>query len=210
MQILYELESHENSGLTWARNPRNSSGVWTIASTHRQGMPSNWICWRARQDVSAVPLQQKVRGKLVNHGRLERGSRTFHMWWRQLVYKWFQDRNNVADRLAMLTIRQNSTGLEPVIGISNMSVTEDISKWLAEEHQKEWHKATACKQAKTPVWEHLNPKRAADMRRLSRTEVETLAEVSNDSFSSRLKKLLAVNDILFHKCRLSIYRKKDP
>ena len=63
------------------------------------------------------------------------------------------------------------------IGISSRSVTEDIKKWLAEEHEEEWYKATACKQAKTLIGEHLIPKRAADMRRLSRTEVKTLTEV---------------------------------
>ena len=43
--------------------------------------------------------------------------------------------------------------------------------------QEEWCKATACNQAKTLMGEHLNPKRAADLRRLSRTEVKTLTEV---------------------------------
>ena len=35
---------------------------------------------------------------------------------------------------------------------------------------------TACKQAKTLMGEHLNSKRTADMRRLSRTAVKTLRE----------------------------------
>ena len=85
--------------------------------------------------------------------------------------------NETADRLANLASKQNPTGLEPVIGVSNRLVTEDINKWLAEKHQEEWHKATACKQAKTLMGEHLNPKRAADIRRLSRTEVKTITEV---------------------------------
>ena len=66
--------------------------------------------------------------------------------------------NETADRLAKLAklaTKQNPTGLEPVIGISNRSVTEDIKKWLAEKHQEEWYKATAC----------------------SRTELKTLTEV---------------------------------
>ena len=71
--------------------------------------------------------------------------------------------NEIADRLAKLAARENLTGLEPVIGISNRSVTENISKWLAEEHQKEWHKAMVCRQVKTLMGEHLNCKRAADM-----------------------------------------------
>ena len=54
--------------------------------------------------------------------------------------------NEIAAGLAKLTTRQNRTGLEPVIGTSNRSVTEDISKWLAEEHQKEWYKATVASQ----------------------------------------------------------------
>ena len=66
---------------------------------------------------------------------------------------------------------------QPVMGISNRSDTEDIKRWLAKEHQEEWCKATACKQAKTLMGEHLNPKRAVDLRRLSRTEVKTLIEV---------------------------------
>ena len=85
--------------------------------------------------------------------------------------------NETADRLAKLATKKNPTCLEPVIGVSNRSVTEDINKWLAEKHQEEWYKATACKQAKTLMGEHLNPKRAADMRRLSRTEMKTLTEV---------------------------------
>ena len=48
-----------------------------------------------------------------------------------------------ADRLTKLVTKQNPTGLEPVIGISNKSITEDIKKWLAEKHQEEWCKATA-------------------------------------------------------------------
>ena len=52
--------------------------------------------------------------------------------------------NETADRLAKLATKQNPTGLEPVIGISNRSVTEDFNKWLAEKHQEEWCKATAC------------------------------------------------------------------
>ena len=82
--------------------------------------------------------------------------------------------NETADRLAKLATKQNPTGLESAIGISNRSVTEDIKKWLAEKHQEEWYKATACKQAKTLMGEHLNPKRAADLRRLSRSEVNVL------------------------------------
>ena len=85
--------------------------------------------------------------------------------------------NETADRLAKLATKQNPTGLESVIGISNRSVRQDINRWLAEKHQEEWCKATACKQAKTLMGEHLNPKRAADLRRLSRTEVKTLTEV---------------------------------
>ena len=85
--------------------------------------------------------------------------------------------NETADRLAKLAAKQNPTGLELVIGISNRSVTEDIKKWLAEKHQEEWYKATAFKQPKTLMGEHLNPKRAADLRRLSRNEVMTLTEV---------------------------------
>ena len=46
--------------------------------------------------------------------------------------------NETADRLAKLATKQNPTVLEPVIGISNSSVTEDIKKWLAEKHQEEW------------------------------------------------------------------------
>ena len=49
--------------------------------------------------------------------------------------------NEIADILAKLSTRQNPTGPVPVIGISNRSVTEDISKRLAKEHQKEWFKA---------------------------------------------------------------------
>ena len=64
-----------------------------------------------------------------------------------------------------------------MIGISIRSVTEEINKWLAEEHQEEWYKATACKQAKSLMGEHLNSKRAADIRRLSRIEVKTITEV---------------------------------
>ena len=85
--------------------------------------------------------------------------------------------NETADRLAKLASKQNFTGRERVIGVSNRLVTEDINKWLAEKHQKEWYKATACKQAKTLMGEHLNPKRAADIRSLSRTEVMTITEV---------------------------------
>ena len=85
--------------------------------------------------------------------------------------------NETVDRLAKLVTKQNPTGLEPVIGISNRSVTEEIKKCLAEKHQEEWYKATACKQAKTLLGEHLNPKRAADLRRLSRAEVKTSTEV---------------------------------
>ena len=86
--------------------------------------------------------------------------------------------NETADRLAKLaTKKQNPSGLEPVIGISNRSVTVDINKWLTEKHQEEWYKATACKQAKALMGEYLNPKRAADLRRLSRTEVKTITEV---------------------------------
>ena len=44
--------------------------------------------------------------------------------------------NETADRLAKLATKQNPTGLEPVIGTSNRSVTEDINKCLAEGHQK--------------------------------------------------------------------------
>ena len=78
---------------------------------------------------------------------------------------------------AKIATKQNPTGLEPVIGISDRSVTEDIKKWLGEKHQEEWNKTTTCKQSKTLMGEHLNPKRAADLRRLSRTEVKTLTEV---------------------------------
>ena len=67
--------------------------------------------------------------------------------------------NERADRLAKLGTKQNLTGLEPVIGISNRSVTEDINKWLAEKHQEEWYKATACKEAKTLMGGHLHPKK---------------------------------------------------
>ena len=49
--------------------------------------------------------------------------------------------DEIADRLAKLAARQNRTGLEPVIGISNSLVTEDNNEWLVEEHQKDWHKA---------------------------------------------------------------------
>ena len=45
--------------------------------------------------------------------------------------------NETVDKIAKLATRQNPTGLEPVIGIPNRSATEDISKWLVEEHQKE-------------------------------------------------------------------------
>ena len=45
--------------------------------------------------------------------------------------------NETADRLAKLAEKQNPTGLEPVIGISNRSITEDIKKWLPEKHQEE-------------------------------------------------------------------------
>ena len=51
--------------------------------------------------------------------------------------------NETADRLAKLAKKQNPTGLEPVIVISNKSVTEDINKWLADKYQEEWYKATA-------------------------------------------------------------------
>ena len=60
------------------------------------------------------------------------------------------------DRLAKLAKRQNATGLERVIGISNRTITENISKWPTEEHQKEWYKATVCKQAKTHMGEYLS------------------------------------------------------
>ena len=51
--------------------------------------------------------------------------------------------NETADRIAKLaTKKQTPSGLEPVIGISNRSVTEDIKTWLAEKHQEEWYKAT--------------------------------------------------------------------
>ena len=53
--------------------------------------------------------------------------------------------NETADRLTKLATKQIPTGLEPIIVISNRSVTEDINKWLAEEHQKEWYKATVCR-----------------------------------------------------------------
>ena len=100
----------------------------------------------------------------------------------QVTVLWFPGHrgikgNKTADGLAKLATRQNPTGLEPVIGISNRSVTEDISKWLVEEHQKEWHKATVCKEVNTVMGEHLNPKRAADMHKLNRTEVKNLTEV---------------------------------
>ena len=45
--------------------------------------------------------------------------------------------NETADRLAKLASEKNPTGLEPVIGVSNRLVTEDINKWLAEKHQEE-------------------------------------------------------------------------
>ena len=57
--------------------------------------------------------------------------------------------NEAVDKLAKLATEQNPTGLEQAIGISNRSVTEDIKKWLAEKHEEELRKATACKQAKT-------------------------------------------------------------
>ena len=85
--------------------------------------------------------------------------------------------NEMADRLAKLVTKQTPTGLEPVVGISNRSVTEEINNWLTEKHQEGWYMAAACKQAKTLMREHLNPKRAADMRRLRRTEVRILTEV---------------------------------
>ena len=85
--------------------------------------------------------------------------------------------NEAADILAKLASWQNPTSLESVIGVSNRLVTEDINKWLAEKHQEEWHKAAACKQAKTLMGEHLNPKRAAGIRRLSRNKVKTITEV---------------------------------
>ena len=59
--------------------------------------------------------------------------------------------NTIVDRLAKLAANQNATGPEPSIGISNRSVTEDISKWLAEDHQKEWHRATVCTLLKNPM-----------------------------------------------------------
>ena len=50
--------------------------------------------------------------------------------------------NEIADRLARLALKQNPTGLEPVLLlVSDRSVTEYINKWLAEKHQEEWHKA---------------------------------------------------------------------
>ena len=65
--------------------------------------------------------------------------------------------NETADRLAKLaTKKQNPSGLEPVIGISNRSATEDIKKCLAEKHQEEWYKATACKLSKALMGEYLN------------------------------------------------------
>ena len=48
---------------------------------------------------------------------------------------------------------------------------------MAEKHQEECCKATACKQAKTLMGEHLNTEQAADLHRLSKTEVKTLIEV---------------------------------
>ena len=45
--------------------------------------------------------------------------------------------NEIADRLAKLATIHNSTGLEPVIGISNRVDTEDISKFLTAKHQEE-------------------------------------------------------------------------
>ena len=53
--------------------------------------------------------------------------------------------NETADRLAKLATKQIPTGSEPVIGVSNRSVTEDINTCLVEKHQEEWYKATACK-----------------------------------------------------------------
>ena len=41
---------------------------------------------------------------------------------------WGTKGNETADRLAKLATKQNSTGLEPVIGISNRSVTGDIKE----------------------------------------------------------------------------------
>ena len=57
--------------------------------------------------------------------------------------------NEIPYRLAKLATRQNPIGLEPVIGISNRSLIENIGKCLVDKHQKECHKATVCKQAKT-------------------------------------------------------------
>ena len=78
---------------------------------------------------------------------------------------------------AKLGTKQNSAGLEPVIGISNRLITQDINRGLAEKHQEEWCKATAFKQAKTLMGEYRNPKRTADLHSLNRTEVKTLTEV---------------------------------
>ena len=78
--------------------------------------------------------------------------------------------NETADRLVKLATKQNPIGLEPVIDISNRSVTEDITKWLAEKHQEEWYTATACKQAKTLMGEHLNPKRSYHRHKIGLAE----------------------------------------
>ena len=49
-----------------------------------------------------------------------------------------------ANRLAKPKTRENFTRPNPAVSISDKLVTEEIKKWLAKEHQKEWIKASVA------------------------------------------------------------------
>lgn len=105
--------------------------------------------------------------------------------------------NNVADELAKEGARKRFIGPEPIVGVSNKCLTLELKQWRTLEHQKEWRAVAGCRQAKALIGENLNPKRAADFRRLNRKEAKVITGL-----------LTGHGDLRYHRHKMGIV--EDP